>query len=113
MFDAMMIMIAFSLFAALLAWVTGYNRYAAEYEGIRRSYETEYGINMDISAEEYEALSAEEKAQYEAADAALQKDMGALRAYEMMLNLSILISVFGLLFSFFLLEFMLPMLLGN
>ena len=112
-FDAMMIMIAFSLFATLFSWVTGYNKYSREYDAIKLSYEQEYGITMDIGAEEYEALSAEEKAKYEAADAAIKKDERALHAYGMMFNLSILISVLGLLFSFLLLEFILPLLLGN
>ena len=112
-FDTMMIMIAFSLIAALLSWATGYNRYAREYEEIRLSYEQEYGITMDISAEDYEALPDAQKARYEAADAALKEDADALRAYGMMFHLSILISVLGLLFSFLALEFAVPMLLGN
>ena len=113
MFDVMMLMIAFSLFATLLSWATGYNKCSREYDAIRLSYEEEYGITMDISAEEYEALSEERRAQYEAADAAIKKDESAIRAYNMMFNLSILISVLGLLFSFLLLEFMLPALFEN
>ena len=112
-FDVMMVMIAFSLLATLLAWATGYNKCSREYDAIRLSYEEKYGITMDITAEEYDALPEEKKAQYEAADAAIKQDESAIRAYSLMFNLSILISVLGLLFSFLLLEFMIPMLLGN
>ncbi len=112
-FDAMMIMIAFSVLAALLSWMTGYNAYSKKYEDIRLSYEKEYGITMDISAEEYEALPDETKARYEAADAALKEDEGALHAYGMMFNLSVLICVLGLLFSFLALELLIPAILGN
>ena len=112
-FDTMMILIAFSLMAALLSWATGYNKYSSEYEQIRLSYEKEYGITMDITAEEYEKLPDITKEKYEAADAALKKDEAALRAYGMMFNLSILISVLGLLFAFLGLELLVPLLLKN
>lgn len=113
MFDAMMLLIAFSLAAALLSWVTGYNRYSREYDAILVSYEKEYGIDMDISVEEYEKLSEEKKAQYEAADAAVQKDTRAIYVYGMMFNLSIVITTVGLLIAFLLLELLIPILLKN
>jgi uncharacterized RDD family membrane protein YckC len=113
LFDTMMIMIAFSLAAALLAWVSGYNRYSAEYDEIRASYEAAYGIDIDITAEEYEKLPEDVKASYAAADAAIKKDERAVLVYGMMFNLSIVITVVGLLAAFVLLEFILPLILKN
>ena len=112
-FDAMMVLIAFSLAAALLSWATGYNRYSREYDAIRCSYEEEYGIKIDISLEEYEKLSEAERAKYVAADDAIKEDERAIYVYGMMLNLSSLITTLGLLFSFLLLELLVPLLLKN
>ncbi len=112
-FDAMMILIAFSLAATLLAWATGYNRYSRQYDAIRLSYEEEYGIDIDISAEEYETLSDAMKEKYEAADAAIREDARAIRVYGLMFNLSIVITVVGLLFAFLLLELLIPLLFKN
>jgi len=112
-FDTMMILIVFSLTATLLSWATGYNRYSREYDAIRLSYEKEYGIDIDISAEEYDALSDEAKAKYEAADTAIKADENALRVYGLMFNLSIVITVVGLLLSFVLLELVVPLLFKN
>lgn len=112
-FDSMMLMIAFSLLAALLSWATGYNRYSKEYDAICQSYEKEYGIDMDISSEEYEKLSDEAKAKYEAADAAIKKDERAIFVYSMMFNLSTVITVVGILVAFLALEFILPLIFKN
>ena len=113
MFDTMMLVIAFSLFAALFSWISGYNRHSAEYEAIRLSYEEEYGIQLDITAEEYEKLSDEVKAKYEAADAAIKEDEHARAVYAVIFRLAFSMTAAGVVFAFLLLEFAVPLLLRN
>ena len=72
-------------------------------------YEKEY----DIDFEDYTDLTEEEKARYDAANAALQKDEEALRTYNMVVNLSLTIVSLSILFSYLVLEFGVPLLFGN
>lgn len=81
------------------------NALAACYE----KYEKEYNIDFD----DYTDLTEEEQARYDAADAALQQDEEALKAYNMVVNLSLTIVSLSILLSYLALEFGVPLLFGN
>ena len=61
----------------------------------------------------YADLTEEEQARFEAANAALQKDTQALKAYNMVVNLSLTIVSLSILLSYLALEFAVPLLFGN
>ena len=77
----------------------------------------EYGISIDISEEEMEALSDEEKAKYEAADKAFGERCLAdeiwVELRGLAINLSFWIIGISLLFAFLVLEFAVPLFLRN
>lgn len=99
--------------AFLLGEILGYDGYNTTLNESYTYYEEQYGIRFQITGEEYAALPLQEQAAYDAAYDALIRDETAMKAYNMVLNLSLLITTGGLLVACLLLEFVLPLLLGN
>lgn len=113
LFDAILLAIAAVGIALLLSTVLGYSQYTEQMEAAKTRLEAEYGLDFDISLEEYEALPETKKELYNQANEAYGKDPDANRAYSMMFNLSLIITTFSILAAFLLLEFLVPLLLRN
>lgn len=99
--------------AFLLGEIFGYDGYNATLNEKYAYYESQYGITFQITGQEYEALSPEAREAYDAAYDALIHDETAMKAYNMVLNLSLLITTGGILAACLLLEFAAPLLMGN
>lgn len=103
------------------AWAVQYDKYKggmdACYEKYETKYEQMYGVDFDISEEDYNKLSEEEKQNFEKAlkeaNAELQKDGEAAYYYTMTLNLSLIVIVSGIVLSHVILELVVPMFIGN
>ena len=93
----------------LLSAVLNYDQHSQALEACYERYEKEFGIDFDVYAD----LTEEEQARFEAANAALQKDTQALKAYNMVVNLSLTIVSLSVLLSYLALEFVVPLLFGN
>lgn len=100
-------------FAFVLSLALGYDGYSAQVDTAYEKYETQYGINFNISQEEYLALPEQTKQLYDAAYAALIADEAAMHAYNMVVNISLLIVTIGILLSIIGLEFVVPLFFGN
>lgn len=98
----------FGLFALL-----EYDSYSQVMKDAYATYEEQYGITLNIGLEEYGALPQAQKQLYDTAYEALSKDEAAVHAYNMMLNISLLSTTLGILFAILVLEFMIPLWLGN
>ena len=106
--------------AFVLSTVLSYDAQIDALDGIKTAYEKEYTVNADeyavdleISASEYEALSEEQQAAYQNAYKAFAEDPEANYLYAKILNLSLLITSFAILFAFLAMEFLVPLLFGN
>ncbi len=100
-------------FASLLSWALGYDaHHDALYAGYEK-YETAYGVVFDITAEEYEAMEPEARANYDAAYEALIADDGVMKEYNLVINLTLIITTFGILLGYVALEWIVPLLLKN
>lgn len=99
--------------ASGLSALLGYDKYQTQLNDAYEKYKTEYDIEFQITQEAYEALSAEEKEVYNAAAKALNSDETAMYAYEMIINLTMLITSGAFLVGILLTEFVLPLILGN
>ena len=103
------------------AWAVQYDKYKdgmdACYEKYETKYEQMYGVDCDISEEDYNKLSEDKKELLEKAlseaNAELQKDGEAAYYYTMTLNLSLIVIVSGIVLSHVILELIVPMLIGN
>jgi uncharacterized RDD family membrane protein YckC len=93
--------------------ILGYDGYNDQVNQAYAKYEAEYGVVFDVTQSEYDALSQEQKDQYQLAYDALIADEDAMLAYNIMLNMTMLIVTAGILLSMILLEFVVPMLLKN
>ena len=93
----------------ILSAALNYDQHSQALEACYERYEKEFGIDFDVYAD----LTEEEQARFEAANAALQKDTQALKAYNMVVNLSLTIVSLSILLSYLALEFAVPLLFGN
>ena len=113
MFDGILTGILAVGFGVLLSMLLGYDGHSQALDDAYARYETEYGIIFDISAEEYAAMSPAETVQYNVAYEALIHDETAMYAYNMVINLSMVITSIGILLAVLLWEFLIPLWIGN
>lgn len=113
LFDAILtVMLAVGL-ATVVSAVVGYDKHSAKLEEYYTQYAEEYGIDLDITQEAYDALSDEEKANYEAASEALGKDPAVLQLYNTMFYLTLTILAVGLFLAIFVFYFVVPLCFKN
>lgn len=113
MFDGILVATLAVGFGLLLSVLLGYDSYNEQMETSFAAYERQYGVVFDISQEEYLAMSDAELQNYEDAYAALTADQEFLYAYNMSLNLTLVITTVSMLLSMVLWEFVMPLAFGN
>ena len=113
MFDGILTAILAVGLGLLLSFLLGYDGYSQELDAAYDCYEQEYGISFEITQDQYEAMSEQQKQVYDAASQALSADTEAAYAYNMMLNLSLVILSASILLSVLLWEFAIPLYFGN
>lgn len=111
--DGILLVILAVGIAVLMGALLGYDGYNTTLSESYAYYEKQYGIDFQITGEEYNALSPQERENYDTAYDALIHDQEAMKAYNMVLSLSLLITTGGILGACLLLEFVLPLIFGN
>jgi uncharacterized RDD family membrane protein YckC len=111
--DAMLLCVLSVGIASLLTWLLGYNAHNDALRDGYTRYETQYGVTFDIEQETYNAMDTQEKANYDAAYDALSKDEDILYHFNLVVNLTIIITTFSILLSMLVLEFAVPLILKN
>ena len=99
--------------AYLLSAALGYDKASAELESHYARYESRYGVVFDITQEAYEAMTDQERAAYDTAYEALIADADVLYTYDLVINLTLLITSLSILVATMGLEFCVPLLLKN
>ena len=113
LFDIIILAVAVTGIAFIMSAVTGYDSYNARMDAIYDEYAERYGIEVDISSDEYEKLDDEQKAIYKEADEALSKDAEANKVYGLIINLTLIITTFSILFGYVILELVIPLIFKN
>ena len=113
MFDSVMMILAAVGVAAILSIFLNYSDHYDTLQATEQEYSEKYGINLDISPEEYEKLPEEEKNKYEEADLEFSRDERAIYSYNMLLNLALITTTVSLLLAFIGLELVVPIFLKN
>lgn len=113
MFDMILLCIVIVGAAYLLSVVTGYDAHSQTVSAAYERYEQQYGVTFELTQEQYDALGEEELALYNEAYQALCLDETAMYAYNMLVNLTLMISSISILVGFLLMELAVPLLLGN
>ena len=111
--DAILLVVLATAVAALLSFAFGYNTYAQQLQDAYDKYETIYGVDFDLTQDAINNLTEEQTKIYEQAFEALNKDDGAVRAYTMVMSLTLAILSLSILVAYVLLEFVVPLWLGN
>lgn len=113
LFDGILTGILAVAFGVLLSWLLGYDGYSQTMDEAYVRYESQYGVSFEITLEQYEAMTEEARANYNAAYDALIADEIAMHAYNMMISLTMVIVSLGILLALILWEFVVPRWLGN
>ena len=113
LFDFIMLGIVAVLIAWGLSALTGYDGYSRTVTDSYARYGEMYGVDLRINQTEYQALPEEEARKVDAGYAALNEDQQAVRAFDMMLHLSVLIISLSFFFAYLIMEFILPLKLGT
>ena len=111
--DAILISVLAVGFGLGLSALLDYDGYSQTLESAYTNYENQYGVSFDIDQKTYEAMTAQEKAVFDKAYQAFTEDEQAIKAYNMLISLSLLITTIGILLAVLVLEFIVPLLLGN
>lgn len=107
--DMILVSIIATGFGLLVSTVIGYD---AQYEKVNNmiaSYQTQYGISDDITEEQYNMLTPEERARYDAADQAMAEDKELAKAYAQTINMTLIILTIAFLLAFAVTDFAIPM----
>ena len=113
LFDGILLSILAVGLAFLLSLAFHYNRYSDQISDAYLAYESSCGVSLDISQEEYENLSPADKLAYDSAYEMLIRDEDVLYAYNMAVNLSLVITSISILAAALVLEFIVPLFFKN
>lgn len=113
MFDGILTATLAVGFGLLLSFLLGYDAHNQKMETAFASYESQYGVVFDISQEMYLTMTDTQRQNYDDAYAALIADEEFLYAYNMSLNLTLVITSVSILLSMMVWEFVIPLFLGN
>ena len=113
MFDGILTATLAVGFGLLLSFLLGYDAHNQKMETAFASYESQYGVVFDISQEKYLTMTDTQRQNYDDAYAALIADEEFLYAYNMSLNLTLVITSVSILLSMIVWEFVIPLFLGN
>ena len=113
MCDAVAFLLVALCIGLVLSSIFGYDKNYKILVDAYAHYEELYGIDFDISQEEYDALSDEVKEIYTKANKELNSDMTVVRAYAMVKTLPLLLVSISILVASVLLEFVLPLIFKN
>lgn len=108
--DAILVTILAVGVAYLLSVAFGYDKYSNTVSDSYDHYEAEYGVSFEASQEEYLSWTPEQQKNYDEAYEALIADQDAMYAYNMVVNLSMVIASLSLLISSMGLDFVVPLL---
>lgn len=108
--DVILLVVLACGFGMVISAVTGFDGYSDQLQQIRIRYEKQYNISFDDFDDD---MTEQEQQIYRQVDEALQKDPEYIQCLNMIFSLSLVIISLGLLLSFLVLEFGVPLLLKN
>ena len=113
LFDVILLGIVAVLCAWGLSAVTGFDGYNTRLEEAYARYAESYGVSFDMTLAEYEAMTPEQLETLNAAYAAMSADEEAVYNYNMVIQLTLMITSLGILLGYAAMEFAIPLWLGN
>jgi uncharacterized RDD family membrane protein YckC len=113
LFDFITTCIVIVAITLLLSTILGYDNYKTSLDASYAKYEEQYNIKFSMSEEERAAMSEADLKRYDEAYEALIADDEAMYTYNMIINLTLLITSLGIFIGMLITEFIVPLVLGN
>ncbi len=113
LFDLIMLCVLVVGAASIFSLIFNYNQRLDDLDACYTKYEQQFGVDFNLSYEDYEKLTPEELKQYNDAYGAMNKDSHAIYCYNIVLNLSLVIVTLSVLLGYLILEFLIPLALGH
>ncbi len=112
-FDFILLSIIAVGLATTFSSVFGYDAHIETVEAAYEKYEAEYGVSIQMTQQEYEKLSEAQQENYKAAVTAINEDKAVVYAYNMLINLTLLILSLSVLIGVLVIDFVVPLFFGN
>ena len=113
LFDIILLGIVIVGAAAAMSAILGYDKHMAVVEQVEKEYTEKYGVNTELTEEEMAALSAEERAIYDAYDEARQKDERLIIGYNLLFSMALAITSVSILIGYVVMELIVPIFFKN
>lgn len=113
LFDFIMTGIVIVALTLFLSAILGYDGYKTSLDGHYAKYEEQYNIKFSMTDEERAEMSEDDIKRYDEAYEALIADDDAMYTYNMIINLTLLITSLGIFGGMLVTEFIVPLLFGN
>lgn len=111
--DAILLVITATMLSVAVSAITGYDGYVEIYDARCTAVEEEYGVDRNTTQAEIDAMTAEERANWDAANIAIGSDPQALHAYGMLTQLMVVIASVSIVGAFAVMELLIPLLFKN
>ncbi|MFA6626961.1 MAG: RDD family protein [Bacilli bacterium] len=112
-FDAIITSILMVGFAFLISKIVRYDDYNNQLNEYYAEYEELYGVSFTLTSDEFAQLSDEDLVIFQEAYDAFNADEEAMEAYDIVINLTMIITVLAIFLAIFGLEFVIPLILKN
>ena len=113
LFDVIILSVVVAMFAMILSGVLGFDRYNSAMDDCYSKYEDLYGISFDITMDDYNTMTQEQMDLYNEAYDVFSKDPDAIFNFNMIVRLTITIASISILLGYLIMEFAIPLFLGN
>ena len=113
LFDIILLGIVIVGAAAAMSAILRYDKHMAVVEQVEKEYTEKYGVNTELTEEEMAALSAEERAIYDAYDEARQKDERLIIGYNLLFSMALAITSVSILIGYVVMELLVPIFFKN
>ena len=113
LFDFIMLVVLVVGAGFLLSSVLNYDSYINSLNASYDEYEQSYGIEFEITQQQYLDMSSQDKEKFDEAYNALVEDKDVMATYSMVINLTLIIISLSTLTGYLVLEFIIPLCFKN
>jgi len=100
-------------FMVILSAVLRYDHHYDILQAGYARYEQQYGVELEITPEAYEAMTEAQRENYDAAHSAINEDEELVGTYNLVLSMSLVITTVSILLGVMVMEFVVPLFLKN
>ena len=97
----------------LVGKIVNYDSHWEKLDAKYKYYEETYDVKFNITAEELENLTEEERAKYDEVEEIIRNDVEFNKEYQLIINLTLLMATFGICIAVLITDFVIPLIFKN